>query len=136
MKHDPNYHKNEIERKFLEFVNNFSKGGYLLPIVFIVGIGVYSSFYTVEPDEEAVIIRLGKYTTTESIEKLSQLGSSNCVENMNQQIARKAPKALHFSESESLDFRVSAAVLQKNEGHSYICEVILIVIKYTVALQL
>ncbi len=66
MRHDPNYHKNEIEKKILEFFNKFSKGGMFLPILFLVGIGIYGSFYTVEPDEEAVIIRLGKYTTTAS----------------------------------------------------------------------
>ena len=39
------------------------KGGALFPIViiFLVLIGGSSSFYTVEPDEEAIIIRFGKY---------------------------------------------------------------------------
>lgn len=33
-------------------------------ILFILAIGSLSSFYTVEPDEEAVVIRLGKYQKT------------------------------------------------------------------------
>lgn len=64
-----------------------------------------------------------KFCTDNMSEKLANLGSSNINENMNNIIARKAPKASHFSGSESLDFRVSAAVAQKNEGHSYILQV-------------
>ena len=58
------------------------------------------------------------------VDKLANLESSNANENMNNIIARKAPKAVHFSGSESLDYRVSAAVAQKNEGHSYIIQVL------------
>ncbi|WAQ97720.1 hypothetical protein MAR_022093 [Mya arenaria] len=42
---------------------------------------------------------------------------------MNHMVARKAPKTVTYSESESLDFRVSAAVAQKNEGRQYILQV-------------
>ena len=38
-------------------------------------------------------------------------------------VARKAPKAMHYSGSESLDYRVSAAVSQKNEGRAYLLQV-------------
>ncbi|MEE3079208.1 MAG: FtsH protease activity modulator HflK [Bdellovibrionota bacterium] len=39
----------------------------ILPVValILVAIGVYTLFYTVEPDEEAVVIRLGRYIKTE-----------------------------------------------------------------------
>ena len=77
-------------------------------------------------DLEALFAKLCTDTMSE---KLANLGSSNINENMNNIIARKAPKSLHFSGSESLDFRVSAAVAQKNEGHSYIVQVKLIYIK-------
>ena len=40
------------------------KGGLVLVVVIIAFFGVLSSYYTVEPDEEAVIIRLGKYLGT------------------------------------------------------------------------
>ncbi|CAC5425805.1 unnamed protein product [Mytilus coruscus] len=50
--------------------------------------------------------------------KLSNLGSSQA----NELIALKAPKTKHFSTSASLNYRVSSAVLQKNEGYNYISE--------------
>ncbi|XP_062600102.1 uncharacterized protein LOC134261717 [Saccostrea cucullata] len=59
----------------------------------------------------------------EKAEKYIDLGSSNANENLNQMIAKKAPKAQHYSGSESLSYRVAAAVAQKNEGHKYILQV-------------
>ncbi|WAQ96001.1 hypothetical protein MAR_028691 [Mya arenaria] len=56
-------------------------------------------------------------------EKLATLSTTNPNNNMNMMISRKAPKGSHYSESESLDIRVSAAVAQKNEGHAYILKV-------------
>ena len=40
----------------------------IIPIVgfLVVAIGIYSLFYTVEPDEEAVVIRLGRYVDTKT----------------------------------------------------------------------
>ena len=58
-----------------------------------------------------------------NVQKLVDVDSSNGNENMNQMVARKAPKAQHYSASESLSYRVSAAVAQKNEGHKYILQV-------------
>ncbi|XP_076109235.1 uncharacterized protein LOC143078171 [Mytilus galloprovincialis] len=55
-------------------------------------------------------------------DKLSQLGSSQANESVNNIIALKAPKTKHFSSSSSLNYRVSSAVLQKNEGYHYISE--------------
>ncbi|XP_052084970.1 uncharacterized protein LOC127722154 [Mytilus californianus] len=54
--------------------------------------------------------------------KLSNLGSSQANESFNNLIALKAPKTKHFSTSASLNYRVSSAVLQKNEGYNYIAE--------------
>lgn len=59
----------------------------------------------------------------ENAGKLSNLGSSNGNENLNQMIAKKAPKSQHYSGSDSLSFRVAAAIAQKNEGHGFIVEV-------------
>ncbi|XP_052080047.1 uncharacterized protein LOC127718130 [Mytilus californianus] len=56
--------------------------------------------------------------------KLSNLGSSQANESFNNLIALKAPKTKHFSTSASLNYRVSSAVLQKNEGYNYIAEVL------------
>lgn len=60
----------------------------------------------------------------ENAGKLSNLSSSNGNENLNQMIAKKAPKSQHYSGSDSLSFRVAAAIAQKNEGHGFIVEVI------------
>jgi len=59
----------------------------------------------------------------EQADKLCNLDSTNSCENMNNLIARKAPKMLHFSGSESLNYRVAAAVAEKHCGYGYICEV-------------
>ena len=56
-------------------------------------------------------------------EKLADLQSTQANESMNQMIARKAPKSHHYSGSESLNFRVSSAVAQKNEGFAYVTKV-------------
>ena len=56
-------------------------------------------------------------------EKLSRLSSSQANESFNNTVASKAPKSHHYSGSESLKFRVSAAVSQKNIGHNYVVKV-------------
>ncbi|XP_076102353.1 uncharacterized protein LOC143071724 isoform X2 [Mytilus galloprovincialis] len=55
--------------------------------------------------------------------KLANLASSQANESLNMTIATKAPKYKHYSASSSLSYRVSSAVLQKNEGYSYVSEV-------------
>ncbi|XP_062608858.1 uncharacterized protein LOC134270633 [Saccostrea cucullata] len=62
-----------------------------------------------------------KYTT--NADKFSDLESSNANENLNHMIAKKAPKSQHYSGSESLAYRLSASIAQKNEGHRYLLEV-------------
>ena len=56
-------------------------------------------------------------------EKLSELGSTQANESLNNTIAAKAPKRLHFSGSASLNYRVAAGVAQKNLGHLYVSKV-------------
>ena len=55
--------------------------------------------------------------------KLCRLGSSQANESMNKIISTKAPKSKHFGGSESIFYRVSAGVLQKNEKRSYLEQV-------------
>ena len=62
-----------------------------------------------------------KYEAT--ADKLADLQSTQANESLNQMIARKAPKSLHYSGSESLNFRVSSAIAQKNEGFAYVSKV-------------
>ncbi|XP_052073042.1 uncharacterized protein LOC127711130 isoform X2 [Mytilus californianus] len=56
-------------------------------------------------------------------EKLANLASTQTNENLNQMLATKAPKYKHYSASNSLSYRFSATVAQKNEGHRYVHEV-------------
>ena len=48
---------------------------------------------------------------------LQTVQTTNPNESMNHKISRKAPTGGTWTESESLNFRVAAAVLQKNEGY-------------------
>lgn len=56
-------------------------------------------------------------------DKLCPNASSNSNESFNMTVAAKAPKSKHYSKSESLDFRVAAAVCQKNTGEGYLPDV-------------
>lgn len=55
--------------------------------------------------------------------QLINLGSSQANENFNHIVASKAPKNRVYGRTQSLKTRVSAAVLQKNEGYSWINKV-------------
>ena len=57
---------------------------------------------------------------------LSELGSTQANESLNNTVASKAPKAVFFSGSESNDFRVAAAGAQTILGHQYVPKVILV----------
>lgn len=63
------------------------------------------------------------YRYQDQAEKLANMRSTQGNESMNNLITTKAPKRLHYSGSDSLDFRVASAVLQKNEGHTYVVDV-------------
>lgn len=52
--------------------------------------------------------------------KLAPCGSMLANESFNNSVSSKAPKAHHYTGSESLDYRVKAAACQKNFGHSYV----------------
>jgi membrane protease subunit HflK len=64
--------KNEIQ-KYAEAISgkfgpgfNSSKALILIGAMVFVGLGTFSSVYTVEPSEEAVILRFGRYVSTQS----------------------------------------------------------------------
>lgn len=59
---------NELERLIKVLTKDLGDPRkFLIPFfAFLAVIGIYTSFYTVEPDEEAVVIRLGKYLKTTS----------------------------------------------------------------------
>ncbi|XP_063991234.1 uncharacterized protein LOC135169826 isoform X5 [Diachasmimorpha longicaudata] len=55
--------------------------------------------------------------------KYAHAVSSQANESLNASITRKAPKNLTYSLTRSMDFRVGAAVAEKNEGESYLLQV-------------
>lgn len=56
----------------------------------------------------------------DNAEKLSPAASTQVNESFNNTMASKSPKRKHYSKSESFNFRMAAAVCQKNEGFSYL----------------
>ncbi|XP_066596255.1 uncharacterized protein [Prorops nasuta] len=60
----------------------------------------------------------------ENAEKIAYCASTQGNESTNSLIASKSPKARHYSGSESLSFRIAAAVCQKNLGCQYILNVL------------
>jgi len=64
---------------------------------------------------------MGRYIN--NVDKLAPAASTQINENFNNIVANKCPKSKHYSGSESLNYRVAAAVCQKNSGHTYIDEV-------------
>ncbi len=54
------------EKSLIELFEENFKLIFSAIILALVGVGLFTSFYTVQPDEEAVVIRLGKYLTTNS----------------------------------------------------------------------
>ena len=56
-------------------------------------------------------------------EKRVDMQSTEASESLNQMTARKAPKSLHYNGSESLNYRVSSAIAQKNEYFAYVSKV-------------
>ena len=63
---------------------------------------------------------LSPFLTEEAAKKLAPVGSSQRNECLNSIIGTKAPKTLHYGDSESADFRMSAGIAQFNKGYSYI----------------
>jgi len=55
-----------------------------------------------------------------NVQKLMTTGTSQTNESLNNVAWSKAPKSRNYNRSESFDFRMSTAVLQFNEGYSYL----------------
>ncbi len=53
-------------RKIWNQISNEPKGIFVFLGLIVVGILLYSSFYTIQPDEEGVVLRFGDYHTTTS----------------------------------------------------------------------
>ncbi|CAC5399333.1 unnamed protein product [Mytilus coruscus] len=76
---------------------------------------------TNESLKEELLVLVSKYTSRSNA--ISELGSTQANESFNQMASSKAPKSRHYGGSCSLKNRLSAAVLQKNEGYSYLPKV-------------
>ncbi|XP_065196400.1 uncharacterized protein LOC135827891 [Sycon ciliatum] len=59
----------------------------------------------------------------DNAEKLVHHGSSQANESLNNTVASKQPKSRHYGSSPSFNFRVGAAVAQKNVGYTYVADV-------------
>lgn len=57
-------------------------------------------------------------------EEYADLGSSQQCEPANREVTLRAPKSLHYGNSESLDLRVAATAAFINEGRQYVTQVI------------
>ena len=64
------------------------------------------------------------HALSEQSEKLAPLGSSQANESFNNIVCSKAPKSRHYGGSESNDIRVATAVLQKNNGRTYVQQIL------------
>ncbi len=62
---DPNELPPELKQMLKLFRENRKQLKFILLVLFLIG-GVYTSFYTVQPSEEAVVTRLGRYDRTTS----------------------------------------------------------------------
>ncbi|XP_065941597.1 uncharacterized protein [Magallana gigas] len=81
----------------------------------------YSRYLCDEKLKITLMDLLHKYSS--DADKLTHLGSSQANESLNNAISSKAPKTNFFSGSESNDYRVAAAIAQKNIGYGYVTDV-------------
>ncbi|XP_053382000.1 uncharacterized protein LOC123527843 [Mercenaria mercenaria] len=65
---------------------------------------------------------------------LLKIGSTQPNESFNMTVASKAPKSTFYGGSDSLNFRVASAVLQKNEGKTYVADVSVILLCFMLVL--
>ena len=66
---------------------------------------------------------LSEFFNSLDANKLAFLSSTQANESFNSILISKAPKARHYSDSSSLQYRLCASVSQKNEGYNYIADV-------------
>ena len=52
------------------------------------------------------------------------MGSSNVNEGINNIVCSKQPKSRSYASSPSFNYRVGAAISQKNVGYTYVCDVL------------
>ena len=80
--------------------------------------------YGKDLSDESLHCALSDFFTNLDAKKLAYLSSTQANESFNNTVLSKAPKARHYSDSSSLQFRLCAGVSQKNEGYNYIANVL------------
>ena len=75
--------------------------------------------YGKDLSNEALHTSLSQLFNSLDVNKLAFLGSTQANESFNNTFISRAPKARHYSDSSSLQFRLCASVSQKNEGYAY-----------------
>lgn len=65
-----------------------------------------------------------------NVDQYCDLGSSQQCEHANREVTLRAPKSLHYGNSESLDFRVMATSAFINEGQKYITQVFFVYLNF------
>lgn len=65
-----------------------------------------------------------------NVDQYCDLGSSQQCEHANREVTLRAPKSLHYGNSESLDFRVMATSAFINEGRKYITQVFFVYLNF------
>ena len=79
--------------------------------------------YGKDLSNEVLHTSLSQLFNSLDVNKLAFLGSTQANESFNNTLISKAPKARHYSDSSSLQFRLCASVNQKNEGYAYMTKV-------------
>ena len=79
--------------------------------------------YGKDLSDESLHKALSEIFNNLDVNKLAFLSSTQPNESFNNSMHSKAPKARHYSDSSSLQFRLCASISQKNEGYSYIANV-------------
>ena len=59
----------------------------------------------------------------ENVQMLAPLARTQLKENVNAMVAAKVPESQHYSDTNSLNVHVSAAVCQNNMGQLYLCSI-------------
>lgn len=77
-----------------------------------------------DPDLRTKLEKLfAPVTCISNVDRYCDLGSSQQCEHANREVTLRAPKSLHYGNSEYLDFRVMATSAFINEGRKYITQV-------------
>ncbi|CAC5374155.1 unnamed protein product [Mytilus coruscus] len=125
-KDDQNHIKKGFSKKLYDLSKTFKELKHPEVIPYLVRCFIYKSLPNVESLSNDALKKeistlMEKYSTRAGT--LQNMGSTQGNENFNQIVASKAPKSRFYGGSSSLSNRLSASVLQKNEGYTWLSKV-------------